>query len=396
MTRRALVSGASIAGLASAFWLSRTGWEVQVVERADAFRDGGQNVDVRGVAREVADRMGITAAIRDRTTTEQGTRFVGRDGRTIGEFPAEAGVDGPTAELEILRGDLARTILEALPDGVDIVYGDAIERIDDTEGSARVRLTSGTEVEVDLVVVAEGVRSRTRSLVFGDAAELDRLGLAIVYGTIERTDADDDWWRWYVATGERHVTLRPDAVGTIRATLAYRCERDEVTGVEREARESLLDGIFADAGWEARRVLDGLATSSDVYADDLAQVRMPAWSAGRVCVVGDAAWCVTPLAGGGSSLALIGPYVLAASLQDADVDAGLAAFESWMRPLVEETQDLPPGVPGIAYPTSRLGVSALRAGIRVAASAPVRRIAAKAFGGAATDERPLPSIRTDG
>lgn len=392
MTRRALVSGASIAGLASAFWLARTGWEVRVVERAEAFRDGGQNVDVRGLARDVVDRMGIEATIRERTTTERGTRFVGRDGRTIGEFPAEAGVDGPTAALEILRGDLARTILEVLPDGVEIAYGAVIERVDDDEEGVRVHLSSGDTHEVDLLVVAEGVRSSTRPLVFGDAAELDRLGLAIVYGTIERTAADDDWWRWFVATGERHVTLRPDAVGTIRATLAYRCERDEVTGVDREELARLLADVFDDAGWEARRVLDGFVASSDVYADDLAQIRMPAWSSGRVGVVGDAAWCVTPLAGGGSSLALLGGYVLAASLQHAEVQTGLAAYEAWLRPLVEDTQALPPGVPGIAYPTSRLGVSALRAGIRLTSSPPVRRIAARAFGDAAGDERPLPDI----
>nr|WP_175414031.1 FAD-dependent monooxygenase [Agrococcus sp. SGAir0287] len=81
MTRRALVSGGGIAGLASAFWLQRTGWEVRVLERADAFRDGGQNVDVRGLAREVVDRMGILETIRERTTIEEGTRFVGRAAR---------------------------------------------------------------------------------------------------------------------------------------------------------------------------------------------------------------------------------------------------------------------------------------------------------------------------
>ncbi|MGC5012294.1 hypothetical protein ACLQ2R_16140 [Streptosporangium sp. DT93] len=113
---------------------------------------------------------------------------------------------------------------------------------------------------------------------------------------------------------------------------------------------------------------------------------------GRVCVLGDAAWCVTPLGGGGSSLALAGGYVLAAYLSTGgdDVEGALRDHEAWMRPLVEKTQKLPPGVPRIAYPESMFGVRVQRAGTAVAGSPLVRRFAARVMGGVATTERALP------
>jgi len=111
---RVLISGASIAGPGLAFWLNRYGWETTVVERAPAFRDGGQNIDVRGAAREVLRRAGLEDAAREATTGERGTRFVGDAGETIAEFPvSDSETDGATAEVEILRGDLARIFIEA-------------------------------------------------------------------------------------------------------------------------------------------------------------------------------------------------------------------------------------------------------------------------------------------
>lgn len=72
MPRRFLITGASTAGCAAAWWLARQGWDVTIVEQAPAFRDGGQNVDVRGAARIVLQRMGLEQAVRDRNTGERG------------------------------------------------------------------------------------------------------------------------------------------------------------------------------------------------------------------------------------------------------------------------------------------------------------------------------------
>ena len=222
MTRHALISGASIAGPALAHELHARGWRTTVVERSPRLRDEGQNIDIRGTGREVARRIGIEDAIRSANTTEVGLRFVDERGSAVAEFAAgENDTDGPTAELEILRGEDGADRLRAHarhhrlsvrePDPRDLTdHGDHVT----------ARLAGGDELDADLVVVAEGTRSRTRSLVMPEA-ELTELGMYIAYVTIPRSPDDDRWWRWHHALGSRSVSLRPDNLGTTRAMLIF-------------------------------------------------------------------------------------------------------------------------------------------------------------------------------
>ncbi|WP_159573313.1 FAD-dependent monooxygenase [Curtobacterium sp. 18060] len=391
-SQHAVISGASIAGLSAAWWLRHVGWQVTVIERAPSFRDGGQNVDVRGVAREVLERMGLVDAVRARNTTETGTVIVDRDGKVRSELPSD-GPDGATAELEVLRGDFARVILDDLPDGVSIVYGETIQDVDDQAGGRRATVTTdaGRVLDADLVVIAEGVRSRTRDRLFAAEGEVDErdLGVTMVFGTIPRTPSDDDRWRWYNAVGGRQVHLRPDPYGTTRAILAY-AGGDDLVGRSRSEALATLRTRYADAGWQTERVLDGFDGSDDVYLDELTQIRMPRWHRGRVCVIGDAAWCVTPMGGGGASLALTSGYVLAASVTaDEDLDRALDAFDTWMRPLVDKIQGIPKGIVHFAYPQTRLGLAARGVADKVLLSALFRPLAAR-LTRVADSDRPLP------
>lgn len=393
--RTAIVSGASIAGLSVAYWLRRTGWQVTVVERADSFRDGGQNVDVRGVARDVLRRMGLFDAVKAKNTTETGTVLVDADGKVTAELPSE-GTDGATAELEVLRGDLARVVLDHLPDGVDFVYGQTITAVEDRGDAVTVRLADGRALDADLLVVAEGVRSSTRRLLFpGDDVEERDLDVTMVFGTIPRTDGDDDRWRWHNSVGGRQVHLRPDPYGTIRAILAYSPGGD-LLGLTRAEMLTAVRERYDGAGWEAPRILEALETSDDVYVDQLQQVRMQAWHRGRVVMAGDAAWCVTPMGGGGASLALTAGYVLAAELAAApdDQPGALIAYERWMRPLVDDVQHLPRGITAFAYPQTRVGLAVRGVADKVLLSRPFRPLAAKLTQVAQT-ERDLPPLHDE-
>ncbi|WP_430785373.1 FAD-dependent monooxygenase [Actinoplanes sp. G11-F43] len=355
-TPHAVISGASIAGLSAAFWLRRTGWDVTVIERAPAFRDGGQNVDVRGVAREVLRRMGLFDQVKALHTTETGTVLVDPDGKVRAALPS-AGPDGATAELEVLRGDLARTILDALP-ALASVYGDTIAEVTDGPEDITVTSTNGRVLRADLLVVAEGVGSTTRDRLFGSTVERRELDITMVFGTIPRTPTDDSRWRWCNLVGGRQIHLRPDNRGTSRAILSY-SPGDDLTGMDRATALRRVRDRYAGAGWEAPRVLDGFDTSDDVYIDYLTQIRMPAWHRGRVVLAGDAAWCVTPIGGGGASLALTSGYVLATYLarHPGDPRTALTEYERWMRPLVDDVQRLPPGIQHFAYPQTQLGLT---------------------------------------
>lgn len=386
----AVVSGASIAGLSAAYWLRRTGWEVTVIERAAEFRDGGQNVDVRGVAREVLDRMGLFDAVKALNTTETAAVFVDERSRVTVELPSD-GPDGATAELEILRGDFARAILDRLPDGVEIVYGDTISDTSEDADSVTVTTSAGRVLRADLLVIAEGVRSATRDRLFDGLVDRRPLGVTMVFGTIPRTATDDDRWRWYSTVGGRQVHLRPDNHGTTRAILSYPRDGD-LPALDRDEALARVRARYTGAGWETERVLDGFDASEDVYIDGLTQIRMPTWHRGRVCLVGDAAWCVTPIGGGGASLALTSGYVLAASLADRpDTETALTAYESWMRPLVDSVQKLPPGVVRLAHPRTRFGL-AVRTGVMRALTSSLLAPVTARFTRVADTDRPLPPI----
>ncbi len=372
--RSILISGASIAGPTLAFWLARAGWDVTVVERTDALREEGQNVDVRGAAREVLRRMGLEDAALTATTGEQGTVFVDDAGADVVRLPAGADdTHGATAELEILRGRLGVLVHEACGEDVEFRFGDQISGLEQDADGVDVRFASGREQRFDLVVLAEGVNSRSRGLVF-PAAPKRHLGMYMAYLTILHQDHDTPWWRWLVARGGRGVTLRPDDVGTTRATLNFLSDTRGLDELDRAGQVTVLRRVFADVGWETPRILDAL-DDAPLYFEDLAQVHLPAWSAGRVALVGDAAWCATPLSGIGTTLALTGAYTLAAALAgDADPAVALARYERQMRPFVDKGQALPPGTPWVANPRTDRGRAVFWLAVRAGTSPLARRL----------------------
>ena len=367
MSPHAVISGAGIAGPALAHQLARRGWRTTVLERTAERRDQGSNVDVRGAAREVARRMGIEEDIRAANTGEVGMRFVADHGRAAAEFPMDGSGenDGPTAELEILRGELSRILIEHTREGTDYRFNTRIAGLTDDGDHVRADLDDGTTIDADIVVIAEGMRSRTRDLILPVA--VTDLGMYVAYLTIARQDADDQWWNWHHLPGSRAVHLRPDNLGTTRAMLSF---LSDVRGLEDLAHDdqiAILRRNFADAD-EARRVLAEL-DEAPLYFDALGQVRAPHWSKGRVALLGDSAYCVSPVGGGGSSLALIGAYVLAGELARTDDHrTALTSYEQFMRPHVASAQEVRPWVLRAANPRSRAGIRALHATARLAAS----------------------------
>lgn len=368
--QKILVTGASIAGPALAYWLSRQGMDVTVVERAPAFRDGGQTIDVRGAGREVVRRMGLEELIRANTTHEQGIAFVDRDNQTKAFIGVNAfDGDGPIAELEILRGELAKLLIQHSEDRVTYRFGDSIETIEDDGEQVHVRFEQGGEQVYDLVIVAEGIGSTTRNQVFGDEVKRRPLDLYTAYFTVPRQPSDGQVMRWHNLPGGRCVCLRPDNLGTTRAFLSFQQAPSGYEKLAQDEQKSLLKKLFADAGWETPRVLAALDDTTDLYLEAVGQVKMPRWSKGRIALLGDAAYCASPISGMGTSLGLCGAYVLAGELgRHADHRQAFAAYETLMRPFVAQAQSVPKFAPRLASPHSRLGIALGHAVLRMASA----------------------------
>jgi 2-polyprenyl-6-methoxyphenol hydroxylase-like FAD-dependent oxidoreductase len=368
-----LISGASIAGPTLACWLAEAGWNVTVVERADHLRTEGQNIDVRGVGRQVLRRMGLEDAVRAAGTGETGTDFVDECGRPFASFGA--GTDdtgGATAELEILRGQLGSILHERSTPGTKYVFGDQITALHDDGAGVDVEFLHGPDRRFDVVVIAEGLRSRTRALLLPDA-QVHELGAYCAYVTIPRTAADDDRWRVLPCGAGRLASLRPDNLGTTQALLSV---VSEVRGLDRIPRDDLLEVLrktFADVGWEVPRILGDLDDDS-LYFEELGQVRLPTWSRGRIALLGDAAYA-SSISGMGTTMAITGGYVLAGELSThADPRTAFARYEQVMRPLVTRGQKLPPGAPRSAHPRNRAELAVFRTTLRLAAMPLVGRL----------------------
>jgi 2-polyprenyl-6-methoxyphenol hydroxylase-like FAD-dependent oxidoreductase len=363
-----LISGASIAGPAVADLLLKQGFEVTVIERAEELRSGGQNVDIEGEGREVADRMGLTDVIRAAGTGEKGTEFVDQNGKSVALFPASRDASF-TAELGVPRGALSRILYDRTRERARYLFGETIAELEDRGERVAVRFASGKVEAFDLVIVAEGLRSRTRGLLFDDV-DFHYLGLYVAWFAIPRRSDDIDNWRIYHAPGGRVLSLRP-AKDLMRAMLALRSGPAGWETLPKDEQVAVLREQYATAGWQALRILDGLDPATLEF-QPVAQVRAPTWSRGRVVLLGDAAYAPSPFTGQGTSVALVGAYLLAGELGCGDdLAAALQRYELFMRPRVEEAQKLPPAPARLALPNSKLGVGAVRGVAKLTASQPV-------------------------
>ncbi|CAG8979440.1 hypothetical protein HYALB_00011953 [Hymenoscyphus albidus] len=361
-----LISGAGVAGPALAWFLAKSGSRVTIVEKAHTSFSHGQNIDIKGSAVQVIKKMGLLEEVRRFNTTEMGTQFIDSKGKPFAPFPVQKGLGASfTSEYEILRGDLAEVFHQATKDHPDIKYyfGTTIKNvISNNDTSVEVELSSGDTQQFDLLVAADGQWSKVRKQCFpSDSVKMIDLGMYSTYWTVPRLPSDNSWWNIYLALKSRDIHLRPDPHNTIRAMFTIMPCNDfqkrrwkEACRSDRQTQEELLKEEFADAGWQAQRLLEGMEKAPDFYFQKIQQVRMSKWSSSRVVCLGDAANCPSPLTGMGTSLAIIGAYVLGGELSKLDngehPSKALESYESIFRPFVEEIQKIPWFVPGIAHP----------------------------------------------
>jgi 2-polyprenyl-6-methoxyphenol hydroxylase-like FAD-dependent oxidoreductase len=382
--RTVLISGAGIAGPTLAYWLRRHGFTPTVVEIAPGMRPGGQTVDLRGAGRTVIERMGLMDEARERCVDQRGLAYVNAAGRHLAEMTvADFDGDGIISELEILRGDLAELLYTATADDVEYLFGRHLVELTDVGDEVRVTFDDGTERTFDLVVGADGPHSGVRRLAFGPEERFVRpLGGYNAWFTAPDRVGLDGWFEMYNERGGLVVSMRPDTVpGQAKAGLAFASAPLAYDRRDLAAQRQLLADRFSGAGGQAAALVEAAATADDFYFDAISQVQMDRWSSGRVALVGDAGYCPSPLTGMGTSLGLVGAYILAGQLAQSQGDhqRAFAGYESLMRPYVKHGQELPPGgVKGYA-PLSAFSIWSRTYSMKLMVSRPLRGIVKKLF-----------------
>ena len=341
-----LISGGSVAGTAAAYWLDRYGYDVTVVERAAVLRPGGQAVDVRGAALDVAERMGVADELRRNATDMRGMTMVGPDGEELfqtNEFTFSGGdLDSP--DVEILRDDLCRVLHDAATGDVTYLFDDTITAIDDGPDGARVTFERAAPRTFDIVVGADGLHSNTRQLAFGpEAGFITHLGMYLAVYTTPNFLGLDRWQLFQQGTDAGGGVMTAHGNTELRVYAGFgSAEPIEYDYRDIDAQRKLLARRLAGAGWIWPRALDHIWDAPDFHLDSMSQIHLGTWSRGRVVLLGDAGYCGSPLSGQGTSMAMVGAYVLAGELHAAGGDhrTAFARYEDELRTYVTANQRL--------------------------------------------------------
>ena len=351
-----LISGSGIAGSVFAFWLLRAypNANITIVERDPSLRLTGASVDIRSSAVDIIKLMGAEQEIRNQTTKEEGIQFVKANGNTVATLRAtgRSDIQSVTSEFEIFRGALANIFVDPIIKRVKLIFDEFVDHFEQCDDGVVVTFAKSKEVKkYDLLVAADGFSSRIRGMMLNSKPQeqIYDEGVHVAYFTIKSDLLQGNRLaKWYNATGGRVVFLRPDPdpAGRTRGNLMNVTTSGDIETKERlnralrEGNESymkLMEEMFRDVGWVAPEVLQGMRESDDFYCSLFGQIRSPKLHDGRVVLLGDAGYA-TP--GFGTSLAIIGGYVLAGELlsHPGDVKTALGRYEDIMLPFAKNSQ----------------------------------------------------------
>jgi 2-polyprenyl-6-methoxyphenol hydroxylase-like FAD-dependent oxidoreductase len=358
---RILISGASVAGPVLAYWLTRRGFDVTVVERAPALRKtGGHAVDLFRPAMEISERMGVLSRIEAHAT---GTTVLNVH-RSWASRPARIDylkLIGAVSDrhVEIMRDDLSEIYYDASRDDAEYVFGDEITTI---TADGDVEFAHGAARTFDLVVGADGLHSGVRRLVFGDEIPELFLGGYLSVVSVPKSLARDGEMDGYFEPGRVAMVYTADHLDDARAVFIFR-PRTPLDYDHRDLprQKTQLRSAFDGISGQVDRWLDEVEHTPTFYFDAITQLQMTSWSRGRVTLVGDAGYCPGPAVGGSTSLAVYGAYVLAGEIARSRGDhaAAFARYEQTMMPSVVGSRSLARVNAKTIVPESRWGVRGL-------------------------------------
>jgi 2-polyprenyl-6-methoxyphenol hydroxylase-like FAD-dependent oxidoreductase len=354
-----LISGMGVAGPTLAFWLKVRGFQPTLIENAPQLRTGGYVIDFWGLGYDIAERMGLARDINRVGYHVTELRVVDDRGRRVAGFGTSVFRELTNGRYVTLgRSELSRLIFEKVRPTSEVMFGNEIIGLDERDEHVCVHFKHGGERQFDLVIGADGLHSQVRRLAFGSQHEFEKK-LGYTFAAFEAPGyrpRDEDVYMMYGRPGQMlgRFTLHGDRT----LFLFLFATGDQALPDTLEGQKVVLRNRYRDGKWECPRILDALAGTQELYFDSVSQIRMPSWSRGRIALLGDAAFCVSLLAGQGSALAMTAAYVLAGELAEADGlhEKAFRRYEEALRTYIETKQAGAHRFAGALAPKTRWGL----------------------------------------
>jgi 2-polyprenyl-6-methoxyphenol hydroxylase-like FAD-dependent oxidoreductase len=336
-----LVSGASFAGLTTAWWMSRLGYSVTVVEIAKGLRKGGTPVNIEGSVIEVVKRMGLLERIASHRLKARSMEFLDAHGTAVARIAAQAtDAQASTAGHEIERDILLDMLFDAVNDQVEFLFDDSISALEESAEEIAVTFASGKRRCFSFLFGCDGTRSAVRRMCFGEDSSYsiflqNYFSLTIV----DKLLIEENTTQMFNVPGKAAMLSAYNK----KTDIAFCFFAEKEVAYDRRNRDEQKQMVlqhFETEGWRIRELLEEMTRCDDFYFDKLCQIRMRSWTSGRVALVGDAGYCPSPAAGMGGSMAMLG----AAALGDAfkkypgDFRRAFQEYDDCLRPTVEEIQ----------------------------------------------------------
>jgi len=336
-----LVSGASFAGLATAFWMNRLGYKVTVVEVAKGLKMGGSPVDIKEGTVDIVQRMGLLDQIQRSSLKAKTVNFLDSKGQCIARMPAQTSkAQESHPEYEIERDTLLQMMFEEVRGDVEFLFEESIARVDESAHEVAITFKSGKQRSFSFLFGCDGNHSSVRRMCFGEESAYSYF--LHNYSSISIVDKlliEEDTAQMYNVPG-KVVMLNAYNNKTDIIFCFHSEEEIPYSYRDEEEQRRIILQHFSGEGWRTRELLEEVSRCQGFYFDKMCQIRMPSWTKGRVALVGDAGYCASPAAGMGGSLAIVGATALADAFQrhPEDFQAAFQEYHDSLRPFVEEVQ----------------------------------------------------------
>lgn len=337
-----LISGAGIAGVSLAFWLKKFGFQPTIIEISPKLREGGYAIDFMGAGYDVAEKMGLLPELEKADMDISKLAFVDENNKEQGSMNyRKIKKLMNNRALTLLRSDLAKIIYKALDKDIEIIFGDTINKIEQDDEKVIVTFKSGASRSFDLLVGADGLHSKVRNLIFGDEAQFEKYyGYYTSSYTIENFLYEGKVFSMYNVPNKQ-VAIYSNGKGKAMTFLIFTSpDKLSYDYHDVDQQKKILKDRFRKAGWKCPELLSKMDSTTDFYFDSISQIKMEKWYKDRVALIGDACCCPSLLSGKGSTLAMVGAYVLAGELKQAKGDYKIAfeAYEKTLKPFITKKQ----------------------------------------------------------